>query len=311
MERRNQTMVTEFILLGFSLPAAFNKLLFAIFLAAYLLTIMANSVIIIVVRANPHLHTPMYFFISNFSAMEIGYTSVTIPKMLVDLATETKTITASGCITQFYFIFFCGSIENTLLAIMAYDRYIAICNPLRYSTIMTYKFCGQLAVGSWLSGCLIPMLPTIWISRLTFCSPNKMDHFFCDFAPLLKLSCTESSLSAITFLVQAWFLIMTCFLLTLVSYIYIICSVLKIPSTTGRQKAFSTCASHLMVVSIFYGTIIFMYVRPSAERTSHLDKVVSVFYSVVTPLLNPIIYSLRNKDMKKAVRKAIKNFQRE
>ncbi|KAM4707033.1 olfactory receptor 6M1-like [Discoglossus pictus] len=294
MQIINASKVTEFLLLGFPLSPKLKELLFTLTFASYCITLMANILIIIVVKMNAKLQIPMYIFLCNFSLMEIGYTTVIIPKMLSGLLAEKVTISMKGCLTQFYFIFFSGSIENILLAIMGYDRYLAICNPLHYpSTIIsTYPFCLMLV--SWLSGCLIPLMPTLWVSKMNYCK-REIDHFFCDFGPLVKLSCSDTTLAVKTFFGLAWILILSCFLVTMVSYIYIVSTVLKIPSLSGRQKTFSTCASHLTVVSIFYGTIIFMYVRPSAGNSSHLDKTVSVFYSVVTPLLNPIIYSLRNK----------------
>ncbi|XP_069506330.1 olfactory receptor 6F1-like [Ambystoma mexicanum] len=306
MEEVNQTLVTEFILLGFSQSATLNWFILTAFLAAYLFTIAANIVIVVLVKENRSLHTPMYFFLCNFSLLEIGYTSVIIPRALADLSSRTRNISVVGCLTQFYFIFFCGSVEYALLTVMAWDRYLAICSPLRYSAVMSPKLCIVLAAMSWLSGCLIPMMPAVWVSDLIFCGPNQIDHFFCDFAPLLKLSCTETSKAEKTFLGQACVLILTCFLLTMVSYTYIISTVLRIPSATGRQKAFSTCAAHLTVVSVFYGTTIFMYVRPSAGDAFPLDKAVSVFYSVITPMANPLIYSLRNESIKRALLTLIK-----
>ncbi|XP_030042232.1 olfactory receptor 11L1-like [Microcaecilia unicolor] len=297
--------VTEFLLLGFSNVRELQILLFVLFLLFYLLTITANILIITVVRTESCLHKPMYFFISSFSFLEIWYTTVTEPKMLTGLLTGNKTISSISCIAQFYFIFFLGATQHFLLAVMAYDRYLAICNPLRYSTIMTNSICGQLVVGSWVVGCLSISLPAALMSRLVFCGPNMIDHFFCDFSPLLKLSCTDTSLNEIIFSVVAWTVILGCFLVTMVSYICIVITILRIPSSVGRQKAFSTCASHLTVVSIFFGTVIFMYVRPKAKESSHIDKVISVFYSVIIPLLNPMIYSLRNKEMKDALKKAV------
>ncbi|XP_029436749.1 olfactory receptor 6F1-like isoform X2 [Rhinatrema bivittatum] len=296
---------TYFLLLGFSSTRDPQIFLFILFLLFYLLTITANLLIITVVRAEPHLHKPMYFFISNFSFLEIWYTTVTLPKTLNSLLTGDKAISSIGCIAQFYFIFFLGATQHFLLAVMAYDRYLAICNPLRYSTIMTNSVCSQLVVGSWLVGCLSISLPAALMSQLLFCGPNKIDHFFCDFAPLLKLSCTDTSINEVIFSVVAWTVILGCFLVTMVSYICIIITILRIPSSVGRQKAFSTCASHLTVVSIFFGTVIFMYIRPKAKDSSHVDKVISVFYSVIIPLLNPMIYSLRNKEMKDALKKAV------
>ncbi|XP_056428087.1 olfactory receptor 6X1-like [Hyla sarda] len=305
MELQNSSEVTDFILLGFHMSFGLKKLMFILILGSYLITLIANILIITLVQTNSQLQLPMYYFLSHFSALEIGYTTVVIPKMLAGLMAESITISRYGCMTQFYFVFFSGSIENVLLVVMGYDRYLAICNPLHYSSIMTQSLCYQLAFASWMSGCLIPVMPTIWISKLDFCHNTRIDHFFCDFGPLVKLSCSDTSMAIWTFFGQSCVLIPNCCLVIIVSYTFIISAIMKIPSTTGRQKAFSTCVSHFTVVSIFYATIIFMYVRPSAGNTLYVDKVISVFYSVVTPLLNPIIYSLRNASIKKAVQKII------
>ncbi|XP_072269966.1 olfactory receptor 10A7-like [Pyxicephalus adspersus] len=306
MALQNNSKVTDFILLGFPLPSDLKKVLFILTLTSYSITLLANMLIITVVRVNAQLHIPMYIFLSHFSLMEIGYTTVIIPKMLHGLLFETVTISLYGCLTQFYFIFFSGSLENVLLAIMGYDRYLAICNPLRYSMIMTQHVCYQLALASWISGCLVPLMPTVWVSKLFFCGYRKIDHFFCDFGPLVKLSCSDTSIAAKTFFGQACILILSCCLVILISYIFIMFTILTMSSTRSRQKAFSTCASHVTVVTIFYGTIIFTYVRPSTGNSTYIDKTVSVFYSVVTPLLNPIIYSLRNSSIKLAIQNTTK-----
>ncbi|KAM4808020.1 olfactory receptor 287-like [Rhinophrynus dorsalis] len=296
MTLQNST-VSDFILLGFPMSAKLKKLLFVLTTLSYCIILMANILIITVVRMNPRLHIPMYIFLCNFSIMEISFTTVVIPKMLSGMLAETVTISMQGCLTQFYFIFFTGSVENILLAIMGYDRYLAICNPLHYSSIMTNTVSHSAALGSWLSGCFFPVVPTILISRLNFCSDTYIDHFFCDFGPLVTLSCSDTTLTVNYFFRQAWIVVLSCFIVTVVSYIYIVSTIMKMSSITSRKRAFSTCASHLTVISIFYGTIIFMYVRP-VVNTSHMDKIVSLFYSVVTPVLNPIIYSLRNKSIK-------------
>ncbi|XP_077317252.1 olfactory receptor 5P58-like [Lithobates pipiens] len=306
MALQNNTKVTDFILLGFPLSPDLKKVLFTLTLASYSITLLANMLIITIVRVNSQLHIPMYIFLSHFSLMEIGHTSVIIPKMLQGLLYETVTISIHGCLTQFYFIFFSGSVENILLAIMGYDRYLAICNPLRYSSIMTHYVCYQLAFVSWIGGCLIPLMPTVWVSKFFFCDYRKIDHYFCDFGPLVKLSCSDTSMAVKTFFGQAFIVILSCCLVILVSYIFIVTTILTMSSTRSRRKAFSTCASHLTVVTIFYGTIIFTYVRPSNGNSSYIDKILSVFYSVVTPLLNPIIYSLRNSSIKLAIQNTIK-----
>ncbi|KAM3936728.1 olfactory receptor 6N1-like [Leptodactylus fuscus] len=307
MQMQNSTEITDFILLGFNVSSDLKRFMFILILASYLITLMANTLIITVVQKNSQLRFPMYYFLSHFSVLEIGYTAVIIPKMLDGLLAYNVTISRCGCLTQFYFVFFSGTIENVLLVIMGYDRYLAICKPLYYSSIMTDSLCCQLAFASWITGCLIPVMPTIWVSKLDFCSNRKIDHFFCDFGPLVKLSCSDTTVAVWTFFVLSSVLIPNCCLVIIISYTFIICTILNIPSSSGRQKAFSTCASHFTVVSIFYATIMFMYVRPSAVHTFYLDKIVSVFYAVVTPLLNPMIYSLRNSSIKQAVKNVIKN----
>uniref|UniRef100_A0A8C5WHY5 Olfactory receptor n=1 Tax=Leptobrachium leishanense TaxID=445787 RepID=A0A8C5WHY5_9ANUR len=306
MASQNASKYTDFTLLGYSLPHEAKILFFSMVLVSYCVTLVANTLIIIVVKMNSNLQIPMYIFLCNFSALEIGYTSVIIPKMLSGLLFENVTISKYGCFTQFYFVFFSGSLENILLAIMGYDRYLAICYPLHYPTLMNQNLCCLLACASWISGCLVPIMPTIWVSKLSFCYDMNIDHFFCDFGPLVKLSCSDTTMAVKTFFGHAWILILSCCAVTVVSYCYITVTIFKISSViNGRQKAFSTCVSHFTVVSIFYGTIIFAYVRPSNANTSYLDKTVAVFYSVVTPLLNPIIYSLRNTSIKMGVQNMI------
>ncbi|KAM9330787.1 olfactory receptor 11L1-like [Gastrophryne carolinensis] len=301
----NHSSVTKFILLGFSLNESAQLFFFVFFLCVYCMTLVSNLLIITLVISERSLHKPMYFFIGNFSFLEMWYTTVTVPRMLGDLHTGNKTISTTGCIAQFYFLFFLGASQHFLLTIMAYDRFLAICYPLRYNNLMNATTCGKLATGSWLAGCMAISLPAVMMSQLVFCGPNQIDHFFCDFSPLLQLSCTDTWLNEIIFSVVAWTVILGCFACTLFSYVSVVLTILKIPSSLGRQKAFSTCASHIAVVGIFFGTVIFMYIRPKAKNSSPVDKVVSVFYSVIVPLLNPMIYSLRNKAMKNALWRAL------
>lgn len=301
----NHTLVKGFILLGFSLDRSTQLFLFVFFLSIYSMTLMSNLLIITLVTFQRSLHKPMYFFIGNFSFLEVWYTTVTVPKMLTGLVTGNKTISTRDCISQFYFLFFLGATQHFLLTIMAYDRFLAICYPLRYTTLMSRSICGKLAAMSWFAGCLSISLPAVMMTRLVFCGPNTIDHFFCDFSPLLQLSCTDTWLNEIIFSAVAWAVILGCFTFTCMSYVSVIITILRIPSSLGRQKAFSTCASHLAVVGIFFGTVIFMYIRPKAKKSSPVDKVVSVFDSVIVPLLNPMIYSLRNKEMKNALVRAI------
>ncbi|XP_054657026.1 olfactory receptor 6N1-like [Grus americana] len=301
----NKTLVTEFIILGFPNVREVELLLFATFLLMYTLTFTENVAIILVIGMDYRLHTPMYFFISNLSFLDIGYTTVTVPKMLANIAIQSQTISITGCFTQLYIFFFLGSAECFLLTSMAYDCYLAICNPLHYTTIMDHRACLWLALGCWLGGFLAPALPTAFIFRLPFCNSNIINHFFCDSPPLLELSCQDVfEIEVINFVVGT-IVLMTSFILTVISCIFIVATISHIPTAEGRSKAFSTCASHLTIVTIFYRTTIFMYIRTKTIQTFDFNKTVSVFYSVVTPVLNPVIYSLRNNDIKQGMRRVL------
>ncbi|XP_053304020.1 olfactory receptor 6M1-like [Spea bombifrons] len=299
-----QTNVTQFLLVGFAFSPEMQFFLFVVFFCIYLLTVTANVAIISLVRVDTRLHTPMYFFLSQLSFLEIWYTSSIVPGLLANLA-GWKYVSFFRCITQTYFYFSLGSAEFFLLGVMAIDRYLAICNPLRYPSIMNSKVCIQATSTCWLIGFLSVFFLILLISRLTFCQPAIINHFFCDLPPLLRLSCQETFLEEIIVFFFACSIILTSFLLTVVSYVLIISTVSKIPSTKGRQKAFSTCASHFTVVTILYGTVIFIYVRPNVSYPIDVNKFLGVFNTVVTPLLNPIIYCLRNKEVKDALRKVM------
>ncbi|XP_053305587.1 olfactory receptor 6Y1-like [Spea bombifrons] len=255
---------------------------------------------------NRQLQKPMYFFLSNFSFLEIWYISVTVPKMLYDFLSLRKTISLVGCLTQFYFFFFFGSTENLLLVIMSFDRYIAICYPLQYLIIMNERFCQVLAAASWLTSVIAMIIVIIPVSQLSFCGVNEIDHVFCDFSPLVKISCNGSTLTEIIFFLLAGVVMIGCFTLIMASYVRILLTVLSTSSSSGLRNALTTCTSHLIVVFIYYGTVMFMYMRPSAMVTYHTDKIVSVFYSTLTPFLNPIIYSLRNKEVKEAIKRTLR-----
>ncbi|XP_063794707.1 olfactory receptor 6F1-like [Pseudophryne corroboree] len=300
------SIASTFIIVGFETLREMELALFCLFTSIYVLTIGAHFLVITLVAVDRCLHKPMYLLLANFSMLEVLYTTVTVPKMLDALLTRHKDISSQSCLAQFYFLFGLGAAENCLLAVMAYDRYVAICRPLHYTTVMTSKTSMNLALGAWVGGLLAASPPAIWISTLRFCFPNFIDHFFCDYAPLLKLSCEDTSDGEFAFMVMSWSVILGCFLLIMVSYTLIILAVLRIPSIEGQKKAFNTCASHLVVVSIFYGTVIFMYIRPTSHIRFSIDKVVSVFYCVVTPLMNPIIYCLRNQEVKTAVIKTLR-----
>ncbi|XP_053902639.1 olfactory receptor 6N1-like [Malaclemys terrapin pileata] len=303
--QRNQTPVTEFILLGFGDLPDLQILLFLMFLVIYMATVAGNMLITALVVADQHLHTPMYFFLGNLSCLETCYTSTLLPRMLVSLLTGDKTISFSGCLSQLYFFSALAGTECYLLAAMSYDRYLAICKPLHYSTLMNNRFCLQLAAGSWLNGCLAITIFGLFLSQLTFCGLNEIDHFYCYPIPLMELSCSDTHLSLLVDFIIAGLFTLPPFLLTLMSYVFILASIMRIPSTTGRQKAFSTCSSHLTVVTIFYGTLMIFYMLPKGDTLRDLKKVLSLCFTVLTPLVNPLIYSLRNREVKEALSKAV------
>uniref|UniRef100_A0A670JE92 Olfactory receptor n=1 Tax=Podarcis muralis TaxID=64176 RepID=A0A670JE92_PODMU len=304
IEEQNKSRVMEFILLGFPGSSHFQLTIFIIFLNMYILTILGNFCIILLIVTNRRLHTPMYFFLCNLSFLEIWYTTASVPKILAMFLG--RTISFSGCITQFYFFGSMAVVECYLLAVMSYDRYLAICNPLRYTTIMNIKVCFQMAAGSWISGFLTPIMTIVLTFRLPFCASNEIDHFFCVLSPIIKLSCADPHIAEMTTFILASMVTMVPFLLTLASYAKIISTVLRIPSAKGKQKAFSTCSSHLIVVTLFYVTLGTVYAAPSAKQSPILNKLFSLLYTVITPMFNPMIYSLRNKDVKEnALRKLL------
>ncbi|KAM4019340.1 olfactory receptor 6P1-like [Anomaloglossus baeobatrachus] len=267
----------------------------------------ANFFIIIIVKNEPRLHKPMYFFIGGLSFLEIWYPTVTVPRLLWSLLTKVESISTAGCLTQFFFHFSFGASENFLLTVMAVDRFVAICNPLRYLLIMNQSTCTALLLASWISGFIVVIIPCLQISKLSFCVGNVIDHYYCDFAPLIKLSCGETSHIQKMVFASSCFVILGCFLAIIVSYTCIIRATMNFPTSFSRKKTFSTCASHLIVVIIFYSTTIFMFVRPTTGDLLHLNKIISVIPSIVTPLLNPIIYTLRNNEVKEAIRKNFQN----
>ncbi|XP_004781753.2 olfactory receptor 5I1-like [Mustela putorius furo] len=304
MEIGNHTVKTVFFLLGFSDHPELWRILFAVFLFIYSVTLMGNLGMMLLITTSSHLHTPMYFFLCVLSFVDACYSSVIAPKLLVDLVSDKKTISYKGCAAQLYF--FCSLVdtESFLLAVMAYDRYIAICNPLLYTVIMSQKICCQLALGAFLGGTMSSIIHTTNTFHLSFCS-KEINHFFCDISPLFSLSCTDTYMHDIILVVFAGLVEAICLLAVLLSYVCIIAAILKTGSAEGRRKGFSTCASHLTIVTIYHGTLIFIYLRPSTGHSLDIDKVTSVFYTLIIPMLNPLIYSLRNKDVKKALRKMI------
>ncbi|XP_044295410.1 olfactory receptor 6M1-like [Varanus komodoensis] len=297
--------VTEFILLGFPPVHELEVSLFVVFCAIFTLTLLGNLMVITVVMRDPHLHTPMYFFLVNLSLLEIFFTSAIVPKMLANLLARKKTISFSGCIAQCHFYFFLGSTELLLLMVMSLDRYVAICHPLRYAAIMNTRVCISLVLGCWLGGFLHILWPTVVIAQLPYCGPNVINHFFCDSTPLLKLSCSDTRLIELVDVLLASIMLMGTLLLISISYMYIVSTVLRIPSATGRQKAFSTCASHATVVTIYYGSSIFMYVQPAQSPSLESNRVVAILTAMVTPLLNPLIYSLRNEKVREALKEMV------
>ncbi|XP_069334629.1 olfactory receptor 6N1 [Eulemur rufifrons] len=306
MDTGNWSQVTEFIILGFPHLQGVQTYLFLLLLLIYLTTIWGNLLIFLVVQLDSRLHIPMYHFVSILSFLELGYTAATIPKMLANLLSEKKTISFSGCLLQIYFFHSLGATECYLLTAMAYDRYLAICQPLHYPILMTPALCAKIAIGCWLGGLAGPVAEISLVSGLPFCGPNRIQHIFCDFPPVLSLACTDTSINVLVDFVINSCKILATFLLILSSYVHILRAVLKIPSAVGKRKAFSTCASHLTMVLIFYGSILFMYVRLKKSYSLDYDRALAVVYSVLTPFLNPFIYSLRNKDIKEAMRRQLK-----
>ncbi|XP_069805680.1 olfactory receptor 5AR1-like [Dendropsophus ebraccatus] len=299
----NHTKNGDFILIGLSSDPQIKLVLFVLFCLVYATSVTANVILIVITQLDNDLQTPMYIFICNLSLLDITFTSVTVPKMLIGLLSDHNYISYVGCFVQLYFFHFLGSSECFLLSIMGYDRYVAICHPLCYSQIIDKKACIQMALGCWITGVFYSFVHTILTSTLSFCGSKKINHFFCDMPPLLKLSCTDTRTNGIVILGLGGLAAGASFLLTIISYFYIISTILQIRSTIGRRKAFSTCASHLLIVIIFYGTIIVMYIRPQSSYHMEHDKMLSVFYNVITPMLNPMIYSLRNKEVKRALKK--------
>ncbi|XP_004677423.1 PREDICTED: olfactory receptor 1L1 [Condylura cristata] len=304
MRWNNLTRPAEFILLGLSSRAEDQKPLFVLFLIIYLVTLVGNLLIILAIYSDSHLQTPMYFFLSTLSFVDMCYTTVIIPKMLVNFLSEAKTILYNECLTQMYFFLAFGNVDSYLLGAMAIDRYVAICNPFHYITIMSRKFCVLLLIISFLVPFLHSLLHVQLANRLKFCASNIIRHFFCDVNPMLKLSCSSTFVNEIVIKTEGLSVIMTPFTCIIISYLRILIAVLKIPSAAGKYKAFSTCGSHLTVVALFYGSISYVYFQPLSSYTVR-DRIATLFYTILTPMLNPFIYSLRNKDMKQGLGKLI------
>ncbi|XP_006875839.1 PREDICTED: olfactory receptor 9G4-like [Chrysochloris asiatica] len=309
MEVGNRTILHEFILVGFSADPRLQLILFGVFLILYLVTLSGNMTLVILIRIDSRLHTPMYFFIGSLSFLDFWYTSVYTPKILVNCVSEDKRISLAGCGAQLFFSCVVAYTECYLLAAMSYDRYVAICNPLLYSGIMSTSRCTGLVAGSYVGGFLNAIAHTANTFRLSFCGKNIIDHFFCDAPPLVKMSCTDTKVYEKVLLGVVGFTVLSSILAILISYFNILVAILKIRSASGRRKAFSTCASHVVSVMLFYGSLLFMYSRPSSTYSLEKDKVAALFYTVVNPLLNPLIYSVRNKDVKEAFKKGIQSIR--
>ncbi|XP_069915417.1 olfactory receptor 1I1 [Oryctolagus cuniculus] len=304
MELGNHTAVSEFLLLGLSQQPEHQTLLFGLFLSMYLVTVAGNLLIILAILSDTHLHTPMYFFLSNLSLVDVCFISTTVPKMLVNIQTQSQAIPYAGCLAQMYAFHLFGTMDSFLLAVMAVDRFTAIVHPLRYQVLMSPRVCGLLVGGPWVVTNLQSLVHTCLMAQLSFCHANEIAHFFCDLMPLLKLSCSDTRTNKL--LVFAFGIVMgfSPLLCILVSYLCISRAVFRIPSARGKWKAFSTCGSHLTVVSLFYGTIFAVYLQSApAHGSSRKEKAAALMCGVVIPMLNPFIYSLRNKDMKAALRK--------
>ncbi|XP_068920774.1 olfactory receptor 13C9-like [Petaurus breviceps papuanus] len=308
MEKMNETTVTEFILRGLSGYPRLEIIFFVLILVMYVVILLGNGILIVISILDPHLHTPMYFFLSNLSFLDICYTSTSIPPTLVSFLSQRKSISFLGCAVQMFLGLAMGTTECVLLAMMAFDRYVAICNPLRYPTIMSKVVYVQMAAYSWASGGANSLVQTTLVVQLPFCRNNVVNHFSCEILAVMKLACADISGNELIMLAATTVFTLTPLLLIVVSYTLIISSILKIHSAEGRSKAFSTCSAHLTVVIIFYGTILFMYMKPkskeslNSDKLQAMDKLISMFYGVMTPMMNPLIYSLRNKDVKEAVK---------
>ncbi|XP_004615022.1 olfactory receptor 7A17-like [Sorex araneus] len=305
MEPGNDTHILEFLLTGLSEESELQSLIFVLFLSMYLITVLGNLLIILAVSSDPQLHTPMYFFLSNLSFVDICITSCTVPKMLVNIQTHSKAISYEGCITQMYFFILFVELDDCLLTVMAYDRYVAICHPLHYTVIMNPRLCGYLVLVSWVISSLHSLSHSLLVLRLSFCTNVEIPHFFCELKQVIQLACSDTFLNDMMIYVGSGLMGGGPFAGILYSYTKIVSSIRRISSAQGKYKAFSTCASHLSVVSLFYCTSIGVYLSSAVTQNSHSVAIASVMYTVVTPMLNPFIYSLRNKDIKRALKRLL------
>nr|XP_004670647.2 putative olfactory receptor 10D4 [Jaculus jaculus] len=303
MTMRNYTFVKEFILLGISKTEGLENMMFGLFLVFYLFALLGNLLIFLTILVSSNLHTPMYFFLGNLAVFDIFFPSVNCPKMMAYLMGHSHSISFQGCASQVFFYHTLGCTECFLYTMMAYDRFVAICHPMRYTVIMNHSMCTCLTVGTWLGGCVHGSILTFLIFKLPYCGPNEVDSFFCDIPVVLSLACADTSIAQTVSFTNVGVVALVCFFLVLTSYIRIVTSILKIRSSEGRNRAFSTCSAHLTSILLFYGPVILVYLRPASSPW--LDSVVQVFNNVVTPSLNPLIYSLRNKEVKLALRKVL------
>ncbi|KAM6204827.1 olfactory receptor 5J3-like [Sarcoramphus papa] len=304
MARGNHTTVTQFILLGLTSEPKLQTPLLIIFLMIYLITLTGNLGLITLIKTTPQLHTPMYFFLCNLSVVDLCYSSVFSPKLLIGFLAEKKTISYSACFVQHFFFLVFVTTEVFLLAVMAYDRYVAICNPLLYAISMPKRVCVQLVAGSYVGGILNSLIQTCCLLPLPFCGPNVINHYFCDTNPLLKLTCSDDHLNELLLVTFNGIISMSALFIIVISYVYILSSILRIRSAEGKHKAFSTCASHLLTVTLFYVPAGLSHMQPGSKYSLEMEKVTAVFYTLIIPMLNPLIYSLRNKEVKDALRKA-------
>ncbi|XP_011781582.1 PREDICTED: olfactory receptor 6C4 [Colobus angolensis palliatus] len=303
---KNRTMFGEFILLGLTNQPELQVMIFIFLFLTYMLSVLGNLTIITLTLLDPHLQTPMYFLLRNFSFLEISFTSIFIPRFLTSMTTGNKVISFAGCLTQYFFAIFLGATEFYLLASMSYDRYVAICKPLHYMTIMSSRVCIQLVFCSWLGGFLAILPPIILMSQVDFCVSNILNHYYCDYGPLMELACSDTRLLELMVILLAVVTLVVTLVLVALSYTYIIRTILRIPSAQQRTKAFSTCSSHMIVISLSYGSCMFMYINPSAKEGGALNKGIAVLITSVTPLLNPFIYTLRNQQVKQAFKDSVK-----
>ena len=304
MTRENQSSMSKFLLLGLPIRPEQQGVFFALFLGVYLTTVLGNLLILLLIRLDPRLHTPMYFFLSHLALTDVSFSSVTVPKMLINMQTQGQSIPYAGCVTQMYFFLFFTGLDDFLLTSMAYDRYVAICHPL-HPPVMGQELCTLLVTVSWILSCANALCHTLLLTQLSFCADLSIPHFFCDLGALLKLSCSDTSLNELAIFIAGVADIILPLVCILISYGCIRATILKVPSTKGICKALSTCGSHLSVVSLYYGTIIGLYFFPSSSTSRDKITIASVMYTVVTPLLNPFIYSLRNRDMKGALERLL------